>query len=50
MEKPNPDNKKYRYYHKKAGKKMFNNELFNKDCESYRKFIQLTKDKDDDKI
>jgi hypothetical protein len=40
MEKPNRDNKKYHYYHKKAGKKMFNQELFSADFKKYNEYIK----------
>jgi len=35
MEKPDINSKKYIYYHKKLGKKMFNNQKYLEDCKKF---------------
>ncbi|MES2395639.1 MAG: hypothetical protein V4549_06535 [Bacteroidota bacterium] len=35
MKKPDINSKKYIYYHKKLGKKMFNNQKYLEDCKKY---------------
>lgn len=40
MKKPDPNDKKYTYWHKGAFKKIFNNQLFLEDCNKYEKSKQ----------
>jgi hypothetical protein len=35
MERPDINSKKYIYYHKKIGKKMFNNQKYLEDCKKF---------------
>jgi hypothetical protein len=35
MERPDINSKKYIYYHKKLGKKMFNNQKYLEDCKKF---------------
>lgn len=39
MEKPNINDKKYTYFNKKMGKKMFNNKKYLEDCLAYEKSL-----------
>lgn len=43
MEKPDINDKKYKYFHKKAGKIFFNNTLYLSDCQLYAKLEDLKK-------
>lgn len=45
IQKPELSDKKYKYYHKKLGKWMLNNELFEKDLKKYLEFKNQNKDK-----
>lgn len=40
MKKPNLDDKKYRYFHKKAGKIMVNNQKYAEDCRKYEEYCK----------